>query len=200
MQTRSASVDEDIGPGERCARAGGPAAVLLFKNSGRTGRLSDHEDGAALGASLVHGENGPLGSHRTTATYAALQSMPMTPARRRRFAKVLLNGRRAATRVRRRPRGSFRSSWESAGTAVGTGDRAMLRTGGTVRLASRAGAGCESGTRSLRQCRSRTGRRTSCRIRSRLQLGSDLDQDGRGDARCAVVDEHFVARAGCGCD
>ena len=31
---------------------------------------------------------GPLSSHRTTATYAAVQSMPMTPARRRRFYSV----------------------------------------------------------------------------------------------------------------
>jgi hypothetical protein len=82
---------------------------------------------------------GPFTSHRTTATYAAraVQSMPlaMTPARRRRLELLPVNGSTTHWHSSPGPStsqratsdgGSSLSSWESAGTAVDTDDRAML--------------------------------------------------------------------------
>jgi hypothetical protein len=133
----------------------------------RTGS-SDHADGAAPSIPLAHGKGGPLGSHCATATYAALQPLPITPARRRRFqrttrinagtsqraipadvASVLRRCGRVLRRCGRvlREGGSLQASG-SAGTAVATDDRAMLWTDGRYSLAGGAGAasGCESDT------------------------------------------------------
>ena len=86
-------------------------------------------DGAAPSISLAHGEGGPLGSHCATVTYAALQPLPMTPARRRRFQRTTRTNAGRTQRVITR-QGSALQLSGSAGTAVATDDRAMLWTYG----------------------------------------------------------------------
>jgi hypothetical protein len=108
MQTHSASTDEDIGVGKESARFQERAvasALLALDHSGQlctassAKGCSDHADGLAPSISLAHGEGGPLGSHCATATYAALHSMPMTPARRRRFQRTTRSNARMSQRV-----------------------------------------------------------------------------------------------------
>jgi hypothetical protein len=86
-------------------------------------------DGAAPSIALAHGAGGLLGSHCATATYAALQPLPMTAARRRRFQRTTRTNAGRTQRVITR-QGSALQLSGSAGTAVATDDRAMLWTYG----------------------------------------------------------------------
>ncbi len=116
---------------------------------------SDHDDGVALGTSLVHGEGGPLYDGR-------LRSLAVDANDPGFQGGAGSNGRRAAERPeyvaaccqrrglisqlsgKRRHRGRYRRS------RAASDGRAVL-------LASGAGAGCKSDTRSPRQGRSKAG-------------------------------------------
>jgi hypothetical protein len=142
MQTNSASTDEDmIKKEKRCAR---PNEAVCFGPFGSRppdplapghgaalscGRgCSDHDDGAALCTSLVHHMARAHVSAQTVRLpqdlppYAALQSIPMTPARRRRFQRTTCTDPRTSQRAAMRP-GCASQLSGSAGTAVTTNDR-----------------------------------------------------------------------------
>jgi hypothetical protein len=163
-----------------------PTSANIF----RTGS-SGHADGAAPSISLAHGEGGPLGSHCSTASYAALQQMPMTLARRRRFQRTTRTNAGTSQRVVTRQGFTLQLSG-SAGTAVATDDRAMLWTDGRyIWQAAQELDGYRTvmwdrlpGT--VRIPDWREGELPS-RIRRRLQLVSDLERNGRGDARFGMA-------------
>ena len=161
---------------------------------------SDNADGLATRISLAHGEGGPLGSHCATATYAALQPLPMTPARRRRFQRTTCTN--AGTSQRGITRQGFaRQLLGSAGIAAATNDRVMFRTGGTVcrRRRSWMGIGPSCGTNGRGQGRSRAGGRAGCQAGSAVGFGSHrISNKTVGEthaASCAVAEEFFFEKA-----
>jgi hypothetical protein len=151
-------------------------------------------------SSLVHGEGGSLGPNRTSATYAALQSMPMTPARRRRFQRTTRTDSSTSQHVTKR-QGSAPQLSRSAVTAVATNDRVMLWTDGRYLLQAAQELDANR-TVTLMQDRVvgtapiqdwRAGELSSM-IHRRLHLVSHLEQDGRENARSAALRCAFKVR------